>query len=104
MYNTFCDKFTDIPSTLKRKILEIYIILYHKRVCRNKKINDSIGLPNKSRLEFIQISAVKVNVLTQIHFSGTDFIDAACIFCPTRSWRNGDARCCQLSNIADYIT
>ncbi len=32
-------------------------------------------------------------------------IDAARIFCltrgPTRSWSNGDAQCCQLSNIAD---
>ncbi len=32
-------------------------------------------------------------------------INAACILCltcgPTHSWRNGDAQCCQLSNIAD---
>ncbi len=42
----------------------------------------------------------------QIHFfNGTNFINAArtcCLTCgPTRSWRNGDAQCCQLSNIAD---
>ncbi len=40
----------------------------------------------------------------QIPFNGTHFINAACILCltrgPTRSWRNGDAQCCQLSNIA----
>ncbi len=40
-----------------------------------------------------------------MNFNGTNFINAARIFCltrgPTRSWRNGDAQCCQLSNIAD---
>ncbi len=43
----------------------------------------------------------------QIHFNGTNFINAAQIFSltrgPTRSWRNGDAQCCQLSNIADLF-
>ncbi len=40
----------------------------------------------------------------QIHFNGTNFINAACIFCLThgkaRSWRNGDALCCQFSDFA----
>ncbi len=44
-------------------------------------------------------------MLTQIHFNGTNYINAACIFCLTRglacSWGNGDAQCCQLSNSAD---
>ncbi len=43
-------------------------------------------------------------MLTQIHFNGSNFFNAR-IFCLTRgltrSWRNGDAQCCQLSNIAD---
>ncbi len=43
----------------------------------------------------------------QINFKGTNFINAARIFFltrgPTHSWRNGDARCCQLSNIADPL-
>ncbi len=55
---------------------------------------------------YIYITAVKVNnTLTKRNFNGTNFINAARIFCltrgPTRSWRNGDAQCCQLSNIAD---
>ncbi len=33
----------------------------------------------------------------------TRAINAACIFCLTCSWRNGDAWCCQLSNIADPL-
>ncbi len=41
----------------------------------------------------------------QINFNGTNFINAAHVFCltrgPNRSWRNGDAQGCQLSNIAD---
>ncbi len=48
---------------------------------------------------------IYISALTQIHFNGTNFINAAHIFClthgPTRSWKNGDAQCCQLSNIAD---
>ncbi len=40
----------------------------------------------------------------QINFNSTNFINASQIYCltrcPTRSWRNGDAQCCQLSNIA----
>ncbi len=40
-----------------------------------------------------------------IPLNGTQFINAAHIFSltrgPTRSWRNGDAQCCLLSNIAD---
>ncbi len=56
-------------------------------------------------IEYIYIYAVKVNALTQIYFNGTNFINAARIFClthgPSRSWRNGDAQCCQLSSIAD---
>ncbi len=43
---------------------------------------------------YIYIYAVKVSVFPK-----------CCIFCltrgPTRSWRNGYAQCCQLSNIAD---
>ncbi len=45
--------------------------------------------------------------LTQIHFNGTNFIYTVHTFFltrgPTRSWRNGDAQCCQLSNIADVF-
>ncbi len=40
-----------------------------------------------------------------IFFCTLRYINAACIFCltcgPTHGWRNGDAQCCQLSNIAD---
>ncbi len=54
------------------------------------------------------------NALTQIHFNGTHFFNARLtqrVFSvtgrtrgPTRSWRNGDAQCCQLSNIADTFS
>ncbi len=62
-----------------------------------------------SGFEFcIYTSAVKVNALMQIYFKGTNFINARLtqsVFSvdpwPNRSWRNGDAQCCQLSNIAD---
>ncbi len=54
---------------------------------------------------YIYISSVKVNMLTQIQFNGTNFINAVRIFCLTRglarSWRNGDAQCCQFSEFAD---
>ncbi len=50
------------------------------------------------------ISAVN-KALTQIHFNSTHFTNIARIFCLTHgltcSWRNGDAQCCQLSNITD---
>ncbi len=40
-----------------------------------------------------------------IFFCTLRYINTACIFCltcgPTHGWRNGDAQCCQLSNIAD---
>ncbi len=46
-----------------------------------------------------------VHFIWSIHFNGTNFINAALIFCLTRglacSWRNGDTQCCQLSNFAD---
>ncbi len=49
----------------------------------------------------VSFSAVKVNnALTQINFNGTNFINARLTWA-NRSWRNGDAQCCQLSNIAD---
>ncbi len=51
--------------------------------------------------------------LRSMHLWNTDMhgtqINATHIFCltrgpsPTHSWRNGDARCCQLSNIADPL-
>ncbi len=53
----------------------------------------------------MNILAFVNNALMQINFNGTNFINAASIFCltrgPTRSWRNWDAHCCQPSNIAD---
>ncbi len=57
---------------------------------------------------YIYTYILVLSKLTQIPFNGTNFINvinAAPIFSltrgPTRSWRNGDAQICQLSNIAD---
>ncbi len=50
-------------------------------------------------------TTLKVIFSIFIFFCTLRYINAACIFCltcgPTHGWRNGDAQCCQLSNIAD---
>ncbi len=68
-------------------------IYFHSRLC--SYLSRVPILVEGTVYIYIYISAVKVNALTQIHFNGTNFINAARIFCLTRgltrSWRNGDA-------------
>ncbi len=61
----------------------------------------------KSSYIYIYIYILVLSKLTQINFNGTNFINAHLtqhVFLfdpwPNRSWRNVDARCCLLSNIA----
>ncbi len=73
--------------------------IFIHRVINSTRERLIFNVRGKKKLSHHRTSAVKIN------FNGTHFINAEHVFCltrgPTRSWRNGDARCCQLSNIAD---
>ncbi len=72
-----------ISNLCYQAIIQVYLIKFPATVCVYIYI-----------YIYIYINAVKVSVFPK-----------CCIFCltrgPTRSWRNGYAQCCQLSNIAD---
>ncbi len=96
----------------------ILLIMYNNKKCFELQISiwewllkDHVTLKTEVmmlKIQFCQrnkwhvkISDSVNNALTLIHFNGSNCINAARIFClthgPTRSWRNGDAQCGQLS-------